>query len=235
MYLFLFFCIFLKRSLDLEQQHPPKLAIFDLDHTLLSANSSFKFGSYLYSIKAFSTLSMCRLVAYYVLHKSFGTSIETLHQQVFKQLFYQKSLLFFQQHIQHFINIYYDSLLYHPAVKRLKELQEKGVYTVILSGSPELVVAGFAERLCVNEWHATTYSVDKDGLLCKISNLMEGEEKAKYCIRLASRFEINKEAIEAYSDSLLDLPLLQAAGRAIAVNPDKKLLRISREEKWEIL
>lgn len=39
----------------------------------------------------------------------------------------------------------------------------------------------------------------------------------------------------AYSDSESDLPMLRAVGHPVAVNPDAALMRIAREEGWEIL
>lgn len=125
--------------------------------------------------------------------------------------------------------------MYHPAVQRLKQLQSEGVYTLILSNSPDFLVRSFALRFGVDEWGGSSYGVDKDGMLCTISNLMEGKDKAEYCLSLAARLGVLRSCLQAYSDSYLDLPFLEAAGRAIAVNPDKKLNRISQERNWEIL
>jgi phosphoserine phosphatase len=38
-----------------------------------------------------------------------------------------------------------------------------------------------------------------------------------------------------YSDSAYDLPLLEAVGRPVAVNPDRRLRRIARARGWEIM
>jgi HAD superfamily hydrolase (TIGR01490 family) len=39
----------------------------------------------------------------------------------------------------------------------------------------------------------------------------------------------------AYSDSESDLPMLRAVGHPVAVNPDAELLRVAREEGWDVL
>ena len=39
----------------------------------------------------------------------------------------------------------------------------------------------------------------------------------------------------AYSDSESDLPMLRAVGRPVVVNPDAELLRVAREEGWEVM
>ena len=39
----------------------------------------------------------------------------------------------------------------------------------------------------------------------------------------------------AYSDGYSDLPLLEAVGRAVAVNPDRKLRRVAGERGYQVL
>jgi phosphoserine phosphatase len=43
------------------------------------------------------------------------------------------------------------------------------------------------------------------------------------------------ELSAAYADSGSDLPLLRTCSRAVAVNPDRSLLRAAREAAWPIL
>ena len=38
-----------------------------------------------------------------------------------------------------------------------------------------------------------------------------------------------------YSDSILDMPLLEKVEKPVAVNPDKELLRVSQDLGWEII
>jgi len=61
------------------------------------------------------------------------------------------------------------------------------------------------------------------------------EGKAEQVRRLAAREDLDLAASFAYSDSESDLPLLRAVGHPVAVNPDGPLLRIAREEGWEVL
>ena len=52
---------------------------------------------------------------------------------------------------------------------------------------------------------------------------------------LAEREDIDLAASYAYSDSESDLPMLRLVGHPVAVNPDKELARVAREEGWEIM
>ena len=59
--------------------------------------------------------------------------------------------------------------------------------------------------------------------------------KAQAIEELAAREGIDLAASFAYSDSESDLPMLRAVGRPVAVNPDRKLAQIARQEGWQIL
>jgi len=59
--------------------------------------------------------------------------------------------------------------------------------------------------------------------------------KAQAIEALAAREGIDLAASYAYSDSESDLPMLRAVGHPVAVNPDSALVRIAREEGWQVL
>ncbi len=42
-------------------------------------------------------------------------------------------------------------------------------------------------------------------------------------------------ASSAYSDSYTDLPMLEAVGHPVAVNPDRVLAKAARERGWEVM
>jgi HAD superfamily hydrolase (TIGR01490 family) len=62
-----------------------------------------------------------------------------------------------------------------------------------------------------------------------------GSGKARAIERLAGEQGIDLRASYAYSDSASDLPMLQAVGHPVAVNPDRELARVARQEGWEVL
>jgi len=64
---------------------------------------------------------------------------------------------------------------------------------------------------------------------------LTGENKRRLMVEQAKRLQIPKQACCALSDSVLDLPLLEEAGEAIAVNPDRRLRREARRRGWKII
>jgi HAD superfamily hydrolase (TIGR01490 family) len=61
------------------------------------------------------------------------------------------------------------------------------------------------------------------------------EGKVISMTELAEREGIDLSASYAYSDSESDLPMLQAVGQPVVVNPDAELRRIAAREGWEVL
>jgi HAD superfamily hydrolase (TIGR01490 family) len=63
---------------------------------------------------------------------------------------------------------------------------------------------------------------------------LHGQAKAAAVLALADREELDLDRCSAYSDSINDLPMLSAVGRAVAVNPDSALRMEARARGWEI-
>jgi phosphoserine phosphatase len=61
------------------------------------------------------------------------------------------------------------------------------------------------------------------------------EGKAEALRELAASKGIDLAESYAYSDSESDLPMMRAVGHPVAVNPDRELERVAREEGWRIM
>ena len=62
-----------------------------------------------------------------------------------------------------------------------------------------------------------------------------GEAKAQRVRELAAERGYRLADCYAYSDSVTDLPMLEAVGRPHAVNPDRALRRLARHRGWPVL
>ena len=61
------------------------------------------------------------------------------------------------------------------------------------------------------------------------------EGKAEAMRTLAEREGIDLAESYGYSDSESDLPMLRAVGHPVAVNPDRELARVAKEEGWQVM
>jgi hypothetical protein len=62
-----------------------------------------------------------------------------------------------------------------------------------------------------------------------------GPFKAEAMRALAEEEGLDLEESSAYSDSYTDLPMLEAVGHPVAVNPDRVLAKVAREREWEVM
>jgi HAD superfamily hydrolase (TIGR01490 family) len=211
------------------------ISAFDLDHTLVSSNSSVLFYRYLVSKGFYRSISLLKAVFYSLRHHFFNLSLTRLHEKVFERFLKGAPLSLVQEEVAEFLKKDFYRFLYVPTFERLRLAQHQGHHTVILSNAPSFLVGPIAEYLEVNEWASSQYTVDDEGNFEMIGSILLGEGKARYIAELAKTNEVALEGITAYSDSHLDLPFLQTAGIPVAVNPSPRLLKVSKQNSWEII
>ncbi len=211
------------------------ISAFDLDRTLFIQNSAFSFGQYLYRQKHFSTPRFVGMLLAYVLHAMGFISIHKIHEIAFWLLFSRKNESQVKQLVEEFLAGDFAAKLYAPAIQKLREAQAAGHLTIILSSSPDFIVAAIAKRLGVSLWQATKYALDREACFCHIQYVLDGAGKAVILEQLSQRCALTRSDITAYSDSVLDLPFLLTAGTAVGVNPDRKLREISKQRRWQII
>jgi HAD superfamily hydrolase (TIGR01490 family) len=108
---------------------------------------------------------------------------------------------------------------------------------VVLSASPTEIVSRFAEAAGLELGVGTTSQVDADG---RYTGRLAGpfcyrEGKAEVLRALAREHGYDLAASYAYSDSLSDLPMLEAVGHPVAVNPEPELRALAEERGWPIV
>jgi HAD superfamily hydrolase (TIGR01490 family) len=209
------------------------VSAFDLDCTLLKKNSSFEFCKYLYKNNVLSSFSMLYACVYYIWHTCFGLSLERLHSKVFESFLQGLSMEMLSRQVTSFVNLTWKDLVYFPAWERLKSAQHKGHFTLILSSSPSFLVRVLAEKFQVDDWKASEYLVDAEQKLSCVDSILLGNGKALALQRTCASLHIPTTQSIAYSDSILDLCFLQAAGLAVVVNPDSHLQKLSSSLSWE--
>jgi HAD superfamily phosphoserine phosphatase-like hydrolase len=212
-----------------------RLSVFDLDHTLLKENCSYRFGAYLYKQGALSLFSLLACLWYYARHKFFHLSLQKTHRKIFNRLFRGRPFQEIQDHADSFLKEYLARLYYPPVLNRLSEAIKRGDYTLILSSSPDFLVKGIARELGISDWQGTVYGVDEQGLFSHVLHVIDGHGKVDFVKLLASRLQLDPRLMVAYSDSYLDLPILKIAGTAIGVKPDYQLKRVCLNLGWEII
>ena len=129
-----------------------------------------------------------------------------------------------------------EPIIYAEAMDLIEQHRAEGRLVVIVSASPEEIVTPLGRHLGVDETIASRAEVDSDGRYTgAVAFYAYGPYKAEAMTELAERRGIDLAASYAYSDSYTDVPMLEAVGHPVAVNPDRVLARIARDRSWEVL
>lgn len=124
-----------------------------------------------------------------------------------------------------------------PESRRLVKMHdEAGRETWIVSASPYSIVAPLASTLGMTGAIATKgkviagyYTAELDG------PFVYGQGKVEAIMELSAERDYDLAASYAYSDSISDLPMLEAVGHPVAVNPDSQLENVAHDRGWPVV
>ena len=119
------------------------------------------------------------------------------------------------------------------AVRRIREHRAAGHRVVLVTGSLDFIVRPLVPL--ADEVVAARLAV-RDGVFNGdlIQPPLTGEARASWMRGYARSVGADLATCYAYADSMSDLPMLEAAGKPVAVNPDVALTRIARKRGWPI-
>jgi len=127
--------------------------------------------------------------------------------------------------------------IYQQVLERGYEHQDDGLRVYITTAASQELAELLAHVLVLDGGIGSQFSKVSDGVYTgePTGLFIYGEEKARAIEQLAAEQKIDLAASYAYSDSASDLPMLHLVGHPVVVNPDRELLRVARQEGWEVL
>jgi fatty acyl-CoA reductase len=117
-------------------------------------------------------------------------------------------------------------------LRRVREHREAGHRTVLITGALSFNVAGL--KPLFDEIIAAEMSVRPDGTYSGEMSTVPptGEARAQILADYCDAEGLRLEECVAYADSSSDLPLFEAVGFPVAVNPETRLAAIARKRGW---
>ncbi|MGH7931668.1 MAG: HAD family hydrolase [Candidatus Binataceae bacterium] len=126
--------------------------------------------------------------------------------------------------------------LYPHAVEMIEANRAVGIEPVLVTGSPDFIVAPLAEFLRVETFAANRLVYSRGHATGRLREpVMAGDAKAVWCAEYAAANGLSLEACWGYADSHYDLSFLAALGHPVAVNPDRKLMATARSRQWPVI
>ncbi len=217
---------------------PAAAAFFDLDKTIIAKSSTLAFAGTLSKAGFLSKRALLKAAigqAYYTMFGADHDQLEKVREEL-SELTKGWDKAEIEQLIEETVDEVVSPLVYAEALAIIDEHHRAGRKVVVISSSPVEVVKPLGRFLGVDEVIGTRPEVDADG---KYTGRLEfyayGEGKAEAIREIAEREGISLEHSFAYSDSYTDLPMLEAVGHPVAVNPDKDLRAVAEERDWQIM
>lgn len=126
--------------------------------------------------------------------------------------------------------------LWPETVALASEHVDQGHEVWLITATPQLMAEVFARRLGLTGALGTRVEAVDGVFTGRLQgSVLHGRQKAQAAARLAAEHGIDLADCWAYSDSRNDIPLLEAVGNRVVVNPDAALLKHARERGWQVL
>jgi HAD superfamily hydrolase (TIGR01490 family) len=126
--------------------------------------------------------------------------------------------------------------LFPRAVELIEANREAGIEPVLVTGSPDFIVAPLAHHLGIVDFAANRFVFSRGRATGRLAEpVMAGDEKAVWCAEYAAAHEIDLTDCWGYADSHYDASFLAALGHPVAVNPDRRLRAAALSRQWPVL
>jgi HAD superfamily hydrolase (TIGR01490 family) len=211
-------------------------AFFDLDKTVVSKSSSLALSRPMYRAGLVSRAALLKGAYAQLVYLLLGAD-ERKMDRVKESLLaltkgWDKAQV--EQVVREALMEVVDPYLYAEALDLIDLHRALGRRVFIVSSSPEEVVRPLAERLGDVDVIATKAKIEDGKYTGELEFYVYGETKAEMISKIADEQMIDLTGSYAYSDSMTDLPMLEAVGNPVAVNPDRELRREAERRGWKI-
>jgi HAD superfamily hydrolase (TIGR01490 family) len=212
-------------------------AFFDLDKTIIAKSSALAFSRSFYAGGLINRRSVLRSTYAQFVFLIGGAD----HDQMEKMREYLSRMVTgwpvdtVREIVADTLHNIVDPLVYDEAVSLIEEHHLAGRDVIIVSASGAEMVEPIGELLGVDAVIATQLAIEDGRYTGEIEFYAYAENKASAIEELAALRGYDLDRSYAYSDSITDVHMLEVVGHPHAVNPDKELRRVARENGWPVL
>ncbi len=200
------------------------IAFFDVDETLITVKSMFRFLVYDFKARGLSRGAYKEAAQALQARSAAGVSRQQTNREYYR--------LFAGRPVDETLangRAWFDAefagggLLHQPAVAALRHHQREGAAIVLVSGSFRPCVEPLAELLGVEEIVCSEPEIVAGYYTGHLEHPVIGVEKGRLAVEVLERHKVSPDRAVAYADHSSDLPLLRAVGRPVVVGDDSVL------------
>jgi fatty acyl-CoA reductase len=123
--------------------------------------------------------------------------------------------------------------LFPDALRQLREHKAAGHRVVLLSGALDFLLEPMKDL--VDDVLCATLAEENGTFTGELSGApVAGDARARMLASFARRRNLDLSRSYAYADSISDLPMLEAVGNPVAVNPDRRLGAAAKDRGWRV-
>ena len=217
----------------------PRLALFDLDHTLLPLDSDSEWGEFTIRIGWNDPVEFARRNAEFYAHYQAGTlDVHDYVRFAIDAVRQRGPEAAAQAHAQFMREVIAPAL--RPGAPQLvRQHQQAGDTVLIVTATNEFVTRPIAQALGVSELLAMQLARDASGWytgeIDGTPTMREGKVRRMEQWLAARQLSWGDVESTFYSDSMNDVPLLEKVDHPVATNPDARLRALAQERGWRIL
>ena len=216
-----------------------KLALFDLDHTLLPIDSDYSWGVFTQEIGWTDPVVFKERNDEFFEHYKAGTLDIHDYVRFATDAVRLRGPAQAQAAHERFMRTVIGPAIRPEALALVEQHKARGEEVVIVTATNEFVARPIARAFGVEELIAVELARGQDGWITgEISGVPSAREgKVQRVTQWLAARGLDLSAVEAtfYSDSINDLPLLEAVDRPVATNPDLNLRAVATARGWRIL
>jgi HAD superfamily hydrolase (TIGR01490 family) len=213
----------------------PVIAFFDLDHTLLDGANGNIYAMRMVREGLMKPSVLLQVVWFSLLYKMNRLPREVVYRKVFEimgRYTVLEMIAFMDRNFESAIV----PRLYQGGVDIVREHREKGHVTVIATAAGEYIAERVRAQLGADDIIASYTTIEGDHMTSgDMSKMAFMEVKVEMAAELCGKYGADLADCWFYSDSASDLPLLEAVGHPVMVNPQLKLRQETRERDWPVL
>jgi len=216
-----------------------KLALFDLDHTILPIDSDQSWGRFTTTLGWTDAVEFNRKNDAFYAHYQAGTLDIHDYVRFATEAFCTRPRDEAEAAHVRFMREVIQPVIREEALALLNKHRAAGEQLVIITATNEFVTRPIAQAFGVDELIAVELVRDAQGWysgeILGVPSLREGKVERLQQWLHQRGLDWDKVETTFYSDSSNDIPLLQRVNHPVATNPDAKLKAFALEKGWPIL
>ncbi len=213
-------------------------AFFDLDKTIIAGSSSLAFGKPLYRAGFLQKGHLMRIGIGHFAYMLFGADEDSLARARDEMLDVVSGWhkVEIDAVVAQTLDEVIEPLVFAEALFLIDEHMRSGRKVYVVSASPEEFVTPIAKMVGIDNVIATKIRTDGLGrYVPELERYVMGPGKAEAMVEVAEQDGIDLDGSYAYTDSFTDMPMLEAVGNPVVVNPEKELRDAAEENEWPVL